>query len=173
MARAVVSARLSSLLRMIPLSASRRSISGATDGHGGVPGFGIAFSIPYRPRIVGAPPEPDPSTQTADRSAIPWARLHTGLAAVLPLPKRTWKRKMTRADLTEEVSRALDISRKESATLVVTMLDSIVRSLRSGDRVELRGFGSFGTRQRQSRIGRNPKTGACVEVPAKRIPYFK
>ncbi len=80
---------------------------------------------------------------------------------------------MIRADLSEEVSRALDISRKESETIVVTMLDSIVRSLRSGDRVELRGFGSFGTRQRQSRIGRNPKTGARVEVPTKRIPYFK
>jgi integration host factor subunit beta len=53
------------------------------------------------------------------------------------------------------------------------MLDSIVRSLRSGDRVEIRGFGSFGTRQRKSRIGRNPQTGARVEVPAKRIPFFK
>jgi len=80
---------------------------------------------------------------------------------------------MTRADLAEEVSRALDISRKESETVVVTMLDSIVRSLRSGDRVEIRWFGSFGTRQRRSRIGRNPKTGARVEVPAKRIPYFR
>jgi integration host factor subunit beta len=80
---------------------------------------------------------------------------------------------MTRADLTEAVFRALDISRKESKTIVVTMLDSIVRALRSGDKVEIRWFGSFGTRQRRSRIGRNPKTGARVEVPAKRIPYFR
>ena len=80
---------------------------------------------------------------------------------------------MTRADLTEAVSRALDISRKESETIVVTILDSIVRALRSGDKVEIRWFGSFGTRQRRSRIGRNPKTGARVEVPAKRIPYFR
>ena len=80
---------------------------------------------------------------------------------------------MPRADLTEEVSRALDISRKESEAIVVTMLDSIVRALRSGDKVEVRGFGSLRTRQRRSRIGRNPKTGARVEVPAKRIPYFR
>ena len=80
---------------------------------------------------------------------------------------------MTRADLTEAVSRALGISRKESETTVVTVLDSIVRALRSGDRVEIRWFGSFGTRQRRARIGRNPKTGARVEVPAKRIPYFR
>ncbi len=100
-------------------------------------------------------------------------RLHTGLAAVLPLPGRTRKHKMTRADRSEDVSRALNISPKESETIVATMLDSIVCSLRSGDRVELRGFDSFGARQRQSRTGRNPKTGARVEVPAKRIPYFK
>ena len=80
---------------------------------------------------------------------------------------------MTRADLIEEVSRALDISLKESDTIVVTTLDSIVRALRSGDKVEIRRFGSFGTRQRRSRIGRNPRTGARVEVPAKRIPYFR
>jgi integration host factor subunit beta len=80
---------------------------------------------------------------------------------------------MTRADLTEEVSRAVGISRREADTIVTTMLDSIARSLRSGERAEIRGFGSFGTRQRKSRIGRNPKTGARVEVPAKRIPFFK
>ena len=51
--------------------------------------------------------------------------------------------------------------------------DSIVRSLRTGDKIEIRGFGSFRTRQRQPRVGRNPKTGARVEVPAKKIPYFK
>ena len=80
---------------------------------------------------------------------------------------------MTRADLTEAVSRALNISRKESETIVVTMIDSIVRSLRSGERVEIRWFGSFGTRQRRSRIARNPRTGARVEVPGRRIPYFR
>jgi integration host factor subunit beta len=49
----------------------------------------------------------------------------------------------------------------------------VVRALRGGDKIEIRGFGSFRTRQRQARIGRNPKTGERVEVPSKRIPYFK
>ena len=103
---------LNSASIVITDSLPRPPLSALGLSEGGVAGFGIAFSIPYRPRIGGAPPEPDPRTQTADRSAIPRARLHTGLAAVLPLPKRTREHKMTR-DLTEEVHRVLDISRKE------------------------------------------------------------
>jgi integration host factor subunit beta len=80
---------------------------------------------------------------------------------------------MTRADLTEEVHQAVGISQKESELIVCSIFDSIVRALRSGDKVEIRGFGSFHTRQRRGRIGRNPKTGARVEVPPKRIPFFK
>ena len=80
---------------------------------------------------------------------------------------------MTKADLIEEVSRVVEMTRKESEIIVEAIFDSIVRSLRSGDKIEIRGFGSFRTRQRQPRIGRNPKTGARVEVPAKKIPYFK
>ena len=80
---------------------------------------------------------------------------------------------MTRADLTEEVYRAIGMPLKESDAIVCTIFDGIVRALRSGDTVELRGFGSFQTRQRRARIGRNPKTGAQVEVPPKRIPFFK
>jgi integration host factor subunit beta len=62
---------------------------------------------------------------------------------------------------------------RESDVIVSAIFDSIVRALRSGDKVELRGFGSFHTRQRLARIGRNPKTGAKVEVAPKRIPFFK
>ena len=80
---------------------------------------------------------------------------------------------MTKADLIEEVSRVVEMTRKDSEVIVETIFDSIVRSLRNGDKIEIRGFGSFRTRQRQPRIGRNPKTGTRVEVPAKRIPYFK
>jgi integration host factor subunit beta len=80
---------------------------------------------------------------------------------------------MTRADLTEEVHQAIGMPRKESEVIVCAIFDSIVRALRSGDKVEIRGFGSFHTRQRGGRIGRNPKTGARVEVPPKRIPFFK
>ena len=56
---------------------------------------------------------------------------------------------------------------------VKTIIDAMVTCLVEGERIEIRGFGSFRTRQRQPRIGRNPKTGARVEVPAKKIPYFK
>jgi integration host factor subunit beta len=80
---------------------------------------------------------------------------------------------MTKADLIEEVSRVVEMTRKESEVIVEAIFDSIVRSLRTDDKIEIRGFGSFRTRQRQPRIGRNPKTGARVEVPAKKIPYFK
>ena len=80
---------------------------------------------------------------------------------------------MTKADLIDEVSRLAELTRKDSEVIVETIFDSIVRSLRVGDKIEIRGFGSFRTRQRQSRVGRNPKTGTRVEVPAKKIPYFK
>ena len=80
---------------------------------------------------------------------------------------------MTKADLIEDVARAIEMSRKDSETIVETIFESIVKSLRSGDKIEIRGFGSFRIRQRDARVGRNPKTGARVEVPAKKIPYFK
>lgn len=80
---------------------------------------------------------------------------------------------MTKADLIEEVSRLAELTRKDSEIIVETIFDSVVRSLRAGDKIEIRGFGSFRTRQRRPRVGRNPKTGARVEVPAKKIPYFK
>jgi integration host factor subunit beta len=80
---------------------------------------------------------------------------------------------MTKADLIEDVSRAVEMSRKDSEIIVETIFESIVKSLRAGDKIEIRGFGSFRTRQRKPRIGRNPKTGARVDVPAKKIPYFK
>ena len=80
---------------------------------------------------------------------------------------------MTKAELIEEVSRVVEMTRKDSEVIVEAILDSVVKSLRGGDKIEIRGFGSFRTRSRQPRVGRNPKTGARVEVPAKRIPYFK
>src|SRR6202050_265459 len=80
---------------------------------------------------------------------------------------------MTKADLIEEVSRVVEMTRKESEVIVEAIFDSIVRSVRTGAKIEIRGFGSSPRRQRQPRIGRNPKTGARVEVPAKKIPYFK
>lgn len=80
---------------------------------------------------------------------------------------------MTKAELIEEVSRVVEMTRKDSEVIVETIFESIVNSLHKGDKIEIRGFGSFRTRQRQPRVGRNPKTGSRVEVPSKRIPYFK
>src|SRR5579875_2029756 len=80
---------------------------------------------------------------------------------------------MTKAELIEEVSKVVEMTRKDSETIVETIFDSIVNSLHKGEKIEIRGFGSFRTRQRQPRVGRNPKTGSRVEVPSKRIPYFK
>ena len=80
---------------------------------------------------------------------------------------------MTWADLTEQVYQAVQMPRKESDVVVCIIFDSIARALQSGDKVEIRGFGSFRTRQRGARIGRNPITGARVEVPSKKIPFFK
>ena len=80
---------------------------------------------------------------------------------------------MTKADLIDEVSRLAELTRKDSEVIVETIFDSVVRSLRAGDKIEIRGFGSFRTRQRKPRVGRNPKTGERVEVPATKIPFFK
>ncbi len=80
---------------------------------------------------------------------------------------------MTKADLIEQVVRVADVSKKHAETIVNTVLSSIVDALRRDDKIELRGFGSFRVRRRRSRQGRNPKTGDRVEVPEKRIPYFK
>jgi integration host factor subunit beta len=80
---------------------------------------------------------------------------------------------LTKADLIEEVLRLTELPRKESETIVETIFDSIIGALQKGEKIEIRGFGSFRTRQRRGRVGRNPKTGARVEVPAKKIPFFK
>src|ERR1700704_448554 len=80
---------------------------------------------------------------------------------------------MTKAELVDEVARVVQLTKKQAETIVNIVFDSIVESLRSGQKIELRGFGSFRLRSRKSRTGRNPKTGEKVEVPSKKIPYFK
>jgi integration host factor subunit beta len=80
---------------------------------------------------------------------------------------------MTKAELVEEVARSTELTKKHAEIIVNTVFESIVDSLKAGEKIELRGFGSFRIRRRGSRIGRNPKTGDRVKVPAKRIPYFK
>ena len=80
---------------------------------------------------------------------------------------------MTKAELVEEVTQLGDLTRRDGEVIVDTIFDAVIGALKSGDKIEIRGFGSFRIRQRKPRIGRNPKTGAKVEVPAKRVPYFK
>ena len=80
---------------------------------------------------------------------------------------------MTKADLVEEVARVTELTRKDSEVIVDTLFESVIKALKTGDKLEVRGFGSFRVRQRNARVGRNPKTGEKVEVPAKRVPYFK
>src|ERR1700716_303829 len=80
---------------------------------------------------------------------------------------------LTKADLIEEVLNITELPRKESETIVETIFDSIIAALQKGEKIEIRGFGSFRTRQRRGRVGRNPKTGEKVDVPPKKIPYFK
>ncbi|RJY09495.1 integration host factor subunit beta [Aurantiacibacter aquimixticola] len=66
-----------------------------------------------------------------------------------------------------------DLRPEEVEQVVDIFFDEIAKRLAEGGRVELRGFGTFSTRQREARTGRNPRTGEAVEVPAKRVPYFK
>jgi len=80
---------------------------------------------------------------------------------------------MKKTDLIAEVSRAVEMTPQDSKIIVETIFESIVKALRASEKIEIRGFGSFRTRQRQPRIGRNPRTGARVEVPSKTVAYFR
>ena len=80
---------------------------------------------------------------------------------------------MTKAELVEEVARAAELTKKDSEVIVDEVFKNIIQALNQGDKIELRGFGSFRVRQRDARRGRNPKTGEPVDIPAKSVPYFK
>ena len=80
---------------------------------------------------------------------------------------------MTKADLVDKVTALGDLTRRDGEVIVDLLFDSVIGALKADDKVEIRGFGSFRTRQRKARIGRNPKTGDRVDVPAKRVPFFK
>jgi integration host factor subunit beta len=80
---------------------------------------------------------------------------------------------MTKAELVEDVARAAELTKKDAERLVEIVFESIIETLNHGEKIELRGFGSFRVRERGARRGRNPKTGDPVNIPAKRVPYFK
>ncbi len=80
---------------------------------------------------------------------------------------------LTKADLVAEVADATGLLKKEADAVVNAVLETMAEGLRSGSQIEIRRFGSFRLRDRPARIGRNPRTGAPVQVPAKRVCYFK
>jgi integration host factor subunit beta len=80
---------------------------------------------------------------------------------------------MTKADLVDRVADKIQLTKKQTEVIVNTLFTSITDALTHEDKVELRGFGSFRVRQRNSRDGRNPKTGQAVHIPSKKVPFFK
>lgn len=81
---------------------------------------------------------------------------------------------MTKTDLIEKVSeKTAGLTKKQTEIVVNMLFDSIKEALAIGDKIEIRGFGSFRIRNRRNREGRNPKTGETVSVPEKRVPFFK
>jgi integration host factor subunit beta len=80
---------------------------------------------------------------------------------------------MTKAEIIKMLADQVGLTRREAAEVLSVVLTGVVQAIRNGEKVELRGFGSFRTRKRQARAGRNPRTGAQVRVPPKVVPYFK
>jgi integration host factor subunit beta len=80
---------------------------------------------------------------------------------------------MTKADIVRTLAEEVGLTRREAAQTLAIVLDGVIDAIGEGEKVELRGFGSFRTRKRQARQGRNPRTGARVSVPSKVVPYFK
>ncbi|MBI2357776.1 MAG: integration host factor subunit beta [Deltaproteobacteria bacterium] len=81
---------------------------------------------------------------------------------------------MTKRDLIDEVNKRFPhLSRRDSEVIVNSIFDSMVGAMEHGERIEIRGFGSFVVKHRRAREGRNPKSGVMVSVSAKRVPFFK
>lgn len=80
---------------------------------------------------------------------------------------------MTKADIVEKASASIDMPKRKGEVVVNTVLRCIVDALAKGERVDLRGFGSFRVSARNGRMGRNPRTGEVIRVPAKKVPLFR
>ncbi len=79
---------------------------------------------------------------------------------------------MNKADLVEKVASAV-CTKKEAAAAVDAVFDAITEALKKGEDVRLVGFGTFSVRRRAARKGRNPRTGATLNIPAKNVPVFR
>ncbi|MBI5636407.1 MAG: integration host factor subunit beta [Nitrospinae bacterium] len=80
---------------------------------------------------------------------------------------------MTKSDMAEKLAAKLNITKQQAEGVINIFTNSIIESLAKGDKVEIRGFGSFRVRHRSAKEGRNPKTGEKVFVPPKKVPFFK
>lgn len=80
---------------------------------------------------------------------------------------------MIKSELITKIAEKANVSKVDADRIVSTVFDEISRALIEGNRIELRGFGVLSVRNRRARLGRNPKTGAKVDVAAKRVPFFK
>ena len=80
---------------------------------------------------------------------------------------------MNKAELIAAVAEKAGLSKKDSEAAVTAALDTITEALKSGEKVQLVGFGSFEVKSRAARTGRNPKTKEAIEIPASKVPVFK
>jgi DNA-binding protein HU-beta len=80
---------------------------------------------------------------------------------------------MNKGELIEAVAAAADLTKADATKAVEAFLDTVTRTLRQGDQVAIVGFGNFSVKSRAARLGRNPKTGATIQIPASRVPGFK
>ncbi|MFU8897113.1 MAG: HU family DNA-binding protein [Gammaproteobacteria bacterium] len=80
---------------------------------------------------------------------------------------------MNKGELIEAVAAAADLSKADATKAVEAFVDTVTKSLKKGDQVAIIGFGSFSVKNRAARQGRNPKTGAPIDIPASRVPGFK
>jgi integration host factor subunit beta len=80
---------------------------------------------------------------------------------------------MNKSDLISAIKDKTSLSRKDAEKVIDTFFDTITQSIVSGGRVEIRGFGSFMVKDYKPYIGRNPKTGSQIQVPPKKLPFFK
>lgn len=80
---------------------------------------------------------------------------------------------MVKSDLIEKLKSRTDLSRNQAEKVVNIFFESISAALLQGDRAEIRGFGSFSINRYESYVGRNPKTGARIKVPSKKLPFFR
>ena len=80
---------------------------------------------------------------------------------------------MNKAELVNKVAEKAGLSKKDAEKAVVAVFDTIQTSLQAGDKVQLVGFGTFETRERGARTGRNPRSGETIQIPASKVPAFK